>query len=725
MSDDRDTYRGELDDPFGIRAIGSSSASGNRVLKHGDTFAVLDRGGDIPFDDPSVHGLFHAGTRFLSGFELRLQREPLLLLSSGVSDENVLTVDLTNADVQDDDHDVPHGTLHVLRKKLLWDGACYERWRVENFGPRPVDLELELSWSADFSDVFELRGMSRPARGKMREPVVRDTATELAYDGLDGVRRTTCIEIAPPPERLDGGRARFRFHLESRQCQDVEITVTCRVGDEPRPVLVGFDRAVTEARTALATYRRASCRVDSSNPRFDAWLHRSDADLWLMATETAHGPFPYAGIPWYSTPFGRDSIITALLAGWVKPDAGRGVLRYLAAHQAEELDDARDAEPGKIFHEFRLGEMAELREVPFGRYYGSVDSTPLFLMLADAYHESTGDLDLVEALWPNLLRAIAWMERHGDHDGDGFLEYGTRAGGGLVQQGWKDSHDSVFHADGAPAEGPIALAEVQGYAYAAFRAGARLSQLLGHGREAERLSACADTLADRFDAAFWCEDLQTFALALDGRKRQCRVRTSNAGHCLYTGIARPERARAIADGLLARDMFSGWGIRTLSTRERHYNPLSYHNGSVWPHDNAIIGLGLARYDLKGHAARVLEAIFEGSQLVAHHRTPELYCGFERRSGQGPTLYPVACAPQAWAAASVFGLLRAVLGLRVQADPPRLTFDRPVLPRFLDEIVLDGLIVGSERVTVRLHRYPDDVGVNVARRTGPVAVTVVK
>jgi glycogen debranching enzyme len=686
------------------------------VLMRDDTSVVADRQGNLVARSGGRHGLYHEGTRFLSGCQLSVYGLRPLLLSSGVRDDAALVfVHETNPDVRRDGRPLlPHDTLHVLRQLSLEPGRCRIEIAVRSYAAEPIECELQLALAADFADVFEVRGARRAQRGDLHEPQVGAGRICFGYRGLDARVRETRVEL-PAPARIEAGRARVRLSLAPGATETFELRVECRVGAAaPARRRV---RALDEAKESLP-------RITSTSRSLDAWLRNARADLHMLTAQTEHGPYPYAGVPWFATPFGRDGLVTALQTLWWDPELSRGVLRFLAANQCDADRPDVDGEPGKILHELRCGEMAACGEIPFGCYYGSVDATPLFVMLAAAHHERTGDDETLRALWPHLERALAWIEGPGDRDGDGFLEYQRRSAQGLLNQGWKDSRDSVMHADGSLAPGPIALCEVQGYAYAARVGLARLARHLGDAALGSRLEADAAALRERFGAAFWCEELGSYALALDGDKRPCRVRASNAGHALWSGIARPDHAAAVARTLLSPGHWSGWGVRTLATGEPRYNPISYHNGSVWPHDNAIAAAGLARYGEREAAQAIFTAMLDASRTFERARLPELFCGFERAPGETPTLYPVACAPQAWSCGAVFQLLEVSLGLRVDAARLQVQLTSPRLPPFVGEVEILGLRVGSGTIDLRVERngtsaaYP-----RVLRRSGPVELVI--
>jgi glycogen debranching enzyme len=578
-------------------------------------------------------------------------------------------------------------------------------------------------FGADFRDVFEVRGVHRQVRGTREPPLLEPQAVTLRYRGLDGCQRLTHIELSPAPRRLTGARAEYSLLLAPGESTHIDLCAGFGVDDTPP--LVDFDRALESVTATSAARMSRGTQLLSSNQRFEAWIDRSRSDLQMMITDTPHGPYPYAGVPWFSTPFGRDGIITASQLLWIDPELARGVMSYLAHTQAKELDPERDAEPGKIIHEVRGGEMAALGEIPFGRYYGSVDATPLFVMLAADYWRRTADRAALTAIWPHVVHALEWIDDFGDVDGDGFVEYAPRSNGGLVVQAWKDSHDAVSHADGSLAEAPVAMCEVQGYVYAARRGGAELARVLGCDSLAHDLDVAADNLRDQFERAFWSERLRTYVLALDRDKRPCEVRASNAGHLLWTGIVDTHRAALVVDALFSPDTFTGWGLRTLDASASRFNPISYHNGSVWPHDNAIMAMGLSRYGFKEQCTALLAALFEASHWFELGRTPELFCGFARQPAQGPTAYPVACAPQAWAAGAVFWLVQACLGLCIDAPSRRIVLDRPRLPESIGDLTIRDLYVGDAHVDLVCQRRGNDVGVQLSHREGDIEIAAIK
>jgi glycogen debranching enzyme len=694
-----------------------------RALKYGDTFVVFDGRGDIGTSSDGSSGLFHMDTRHLSRLELLVNERPPLLLGSNLRDDNsAFSVDLTNPDLMDGQSIVlEKDRVHILRTIFLWRDTAYQRLAVRNYSDRAVDLRLSMLFANDFADIFEVRGAHRERRGTATAKIHSEDRVLLAYRGLDAKIRRTALNFDPRPDQLATDAAVYDLHLAPGEMRPIFLAVSCeRTDSRPVPFLRGL--AATGREMRESTRDRTS--VETSNQRFNEILCRSAADLAMLMTETPQGRYPYAGIPWYSTTFGRDGLITALQMLWWSPEVARGVLRRLAAYQAKTTDPLADAQPGKILHEMRGGEMAALREVPFGLYYGSVDSTPLFVLLAGLYLERTADTETIVELWPAIEAALAWIDGPGDPDGDGFVEYKSATDQGLANQGWKDSHDAIFHADGRLAEGAIALVEVQGYVYAAKRMAARCARRLGRDVTADNLEAEASRLAGRFEAAFWCPEIETYALALDGAKRRCEVRTSNAGQVLFTGIAAPDRAARVAKGLLQPRFFSGWGIRTVARGEARFNPMSYHNGSVWPHDNALIALGLARYQSKRSIETLFTGLFHAATYMDHRRLPEVFCGFQRHSGQGPTLYPVACSPQAWASATPFTLLEAALGLEFDLFKGEIRLRNPRLPEFLEEVTLRDLRIGSSSVDLRVRRYNDTVLLNTPRISGDIQVSIV-
>jgi glycogen debranching enzyme len=711
-------------DQYYISAAESAPAEKSLILKQGHTFAVVNRFGNIDSDSRHEEGIYHRGTRFLSRLNLTLMGGRPLLLSSTVRRDNVLLgADLTNPDIYFGQNLIlPRGTLHIRRSTFIWNCCYYERIRIHNYGSLAADVPLALSFRADYADIFEVRGQQRPEHGEVLAAERSSNRLIFRYRGLDQVERRTVIEFPQSPQAISESEARFAVRLEPRDEVAIDFRVGCHI-DSDAALRIDFDQAITAATRNANSMHELDSSIKFSGGQFDQWVARCRADLKMMLTSTAQGIYPYAGIPWFCTPFGRDGIITALECLWIAPQIAQGVLSYLSATQATTVSASQDAEPGKILHEARDGEMAALGEVPFRLYYGSVDSTPLFLMLAAAYFERTGDRGFLSRIWPSVERALQWIDLYGDADGDGFVEYDRRSSGGLVQQGWKDSNDSVFHADGRLAVGPIALCEVQGYVYAAKCGIGRVAKALDRIEIAAKLLDDADLLKQKFDSAFWCEDIGTYALALDGEKQQCKVRTSNAGHCLYTEIAQSPKAERIADQLAGDAFYSGWGIRTLGQNEARYNPMSYHNGSVWPHDNALVAAGFAKYGRSDLAAKVLSSMLAVANFIEDRRLPELFCGFPRRSGKAPTSYPIACSPQTWAAAAVFQLLQACLGLTIDGKEHKIILNNPALPEELDRLNIRDLAIADAIVDLTIFRHDDAVAVTLFRKVGHVEAIV--
>ena len=710
---------------FAVSASSSLSELKPLVLKHGNAFGVFDSKGDAISTPGGTEGVYYCDTRHLSHFVITLNdRRPIVLSSTLRDDNTTLTCDPANPNLVEGQALVDHDLIHIRRTRFLWKASCFERLRVRNFDLQARSLRLAIGFAADFADLFEVRGMVREKRGQVHEPEIGDGRTTLSYTGLDHRRRSTTLRFDPAPEALTVNQAVFNLHLAPRETRSIFVEIDCRQGDSPAPPVRAYFTSLRDAGRELRSKSSRAASIVTSNDTFNEAARRAIADLYMLTTEVSEGLYPYAGIPWFSTVFGRDGLITALMMLWVDPAVTRGVLGHLAATQATEIDPAVDAEPGKILHEARQGEMADLREVPFRRYYGSVDSTPLFVMLAGEYLARIDDVETCRRLWPAIEAALSWIETYGDQDGDGLVEYRRRTVQGLANQGWKDSYDAIFHRDGSLAQGPIALAEVQAYVFAAWKSAERILRRLGQPAQAAAYGAKGEELRARFDELFFDAELGSYVLALDGEKKPCRVRASNAGHALFAGVALPERAGPVAQALMGSSSFCGWGIRTVASGEARYNPMSYHNGSVWPHDTALIAAGFARYGRREDTARLFESLFAASTYVDLRRLPELICGFPRQRSRGPTFYPVACIPQAWAAAAPLYLLQPCLGLSFEAEANRIIFRRPVLPQFLNEITLTGLRLPAGKVNVQVRRAHRDFVVDVLDRAAAIEVVTI-
>ncbi|MDX8445241.1 amylo-alpha-1,6-glucosidase [Mesorhizobium captivum] len=679
------------------------------ALKQGDCFAVTDAYGDIR---GAGDGFFRDDTRVLSEFRLTVGGRPMSLLGASLSQDNVLfTSNLTNLPIQSAaGRDIPQGAIHIERVRLIWQDRLFDRITLSNYSREHSTIAVSLHFAADFRDMFEVRGSTRPKRGTVHVAKTDKASVLLGYDGLDGLPRLSVISFSQAPDRLSDNRADFLIAVTKRSSKVLYVEVGPEVADIP-----GRDRfraAAARARFGMRAKRRHGATVHSSGRVFNDWVERARADVALLTTELSTGPYPYAGIPWFSTAFGRDGVISGLQMLWLNPGLARGVLAFLAEHQATETSPFIDSQPGKIMHETRKGEMAALRELPFGRYYGGVDTTPLYIHLACAYADRTGDVGFIDTLWPSLKAAAEWMEEASR--ATGFVTYQRAAESGLANQGWKDSIDSVFHADGRIPKGPIALVEVQGYVFAAYRGLAALARRRGEFADAEHWENRAEEMRLAVERDFWIEDLNFYALAIDGEGQPCKVRTSNAGHLLFVGLPQPERAKMVADQLLSAPFHSGWGLRTLADDAIFFNPMSYHNGSIWPHDTALCGVGLARYGERESVVRLMSGTFE-SAVHFNMRLPELFCGFTRAPGEAPIAYPVACLPQAWSAGSTFMLMQACLGLEIDGWEGELHITRPRLPAGIDTLTLRHLSVGDKSVDLTFQRVGDRVVAFLADR----------
>jgi glycogen debranching enzyme len=718
----------KLGSDYYVLASSLASRRTSRVLANGRSFAVFDAAGDIIDSPVEALGFFNRDTRHLSRFEMLIAgAEPYFLNSYLSEDRSQFRATLTNADLGERGSAafLPRNSIRVDRGWVLDDAALCHRVMLRSYVRAPVEIELDFFYRVDFADVFEVRGLHRKRRGHPLNSTVDGQRVEIRYMGLDHAARSTEISFDAAPTAIDEQGAVFVVRLEPGERRKIECRITASSHSHLRRADRGAEHfaAALETRQAeLASFRAGWAGIAASNSQFASMIRHAAADLTSIITQADDGgAFIMAGVPWFATLFGRDSIITALSILPFHPEVATRTLRTLARLQGSTINEARDEQPGKIVHEIRNGEMAATGEIPFGRYYGSVDSTPLFLWLYGRVVESRGDLALAAELWPNVARAIEWIENWGDRDRDGYVKYFRETPRGLANQGWKDSDDAISHHDGDLARPPIALAEVQGYVYAACTSVAPIALRLGHPEIAEPLLKRAEDLKRSFERDFWLEREGIIALALDAHGRPCRVMASNGAHCLATGIIDGERGAMMSRRLLADDMYSGWGIRTLSRNEKRYNPMSYHNGSVWPHDNAFAALGLAQAGDHAGVVKVLEGLFDASVQFNSASLPELFCGFRREAGLGPVPYPVACYPQAWSAASIFMILQAMLGMRVNGFERRVVFGTHLIPSWLDWMSIDGLKVGDGRISFVLRRSQSGAAIEVKEKSAGLRV----
>lgn len=696
------------------------------TIKEDDQFVYCNMQGNIPADNTSGLGFYTADTRFLSCWELLLNgREPILLSTSAQRDY-MAHIELTNADIREGEElKIPQETINIRRLRVLSDGLL-ERVRIKNYNPVTVNLRVELAFFADFADMFEVRGLRRVERGQLFQPKLNTDTVTLAYLGQDEVWRQTRIHFSREPDwhRFELNRIiiGYDIELEPNGREVLNFNVQPVIG-ETKKGMPSFNQAISTQRRSYEKWERACTFIHTDNELFNSVIERGRNDIRGLMTSSPEGSIISAGIPWYVAPFGRDSLITAMQTMALNTVPARNTLDILAHFQGREVDSWRDEEPGKIMHEYRRGELAGLGEIPHTPYYGSVDSTPLFLLVLSEYYKWTGDIVFVRKHRETILAALEWIDKYGDVDGDGFVEYQRKSRRGLINQGWKDSHNAIAHANGDLARGPIALVEVQAYVYYAKKRIGKVFRDLGEDAIAYELETSAAALKTLFNEKFWMEEEGFYALALDGDKAQVGTITSNVGQCLWSGIVDEDKAAAVARKLLDPAMFSGWGIRTASKNAKIYNPMSYHNGSIWPHDNAIIARGLKRYGRTKEAEFVATGLFDAAIHHDYFRLPELFCGFTRRGNNWPVEYPVACSPQAWAAGAIFMILQSILGLTPDAPNNILFVNNPTLPVWLNKVGFSNLQIGASRINISFNRQEGVTSFTVPKKEGKLRIVM--
>lgn len=700
------------------------------TLIDGRTFLASTVAGNImPPGAPDV-GFFSSDTRFLSQLELKVGGQAMILLSSSTERTYASQIEMTMKTVSDENTiEVPESSIHLRREQVLADNNLFDSLGFENFSEREQTLLVEITLDADFMDIFQVRGIVRGRCGQYFKPVIKSDSMAFVYQGLDNVERVTTIHFAPEPAEIVDHTARWNVRLPPFTRAELLLCISPRVQPPEAPGIgeaeiqqcksgppamahSGYAHLLQQRREAFDAWQKDSTSFRSSNQVFDRILMNNIGDIHaLQIPEHGHSIIA-AGIPWFDTIFGRDSLIAAYQTLMLNPLLAADTLRVLAKYQGTQVNDLRDEEPGKILHEHRSGEMSREREVPFGHYYGSVDATPLYLLVFTSVLDWLGDPELYIELMPAAQAALDWIDKHGDLDGDGLVEFQRRAPSGLLNQGWKDSGDANAFSDGTLAEAPIALIEVQGYVYAAKRRMALLLERLGDYEHSGQLKKEAGELRARIEQAFWMPDRQYYAMALDRNKRQLDVISSNPGHLLFTGAIPHERAENVAQTCMREGLNSGWGVRTLSQKEKLFNPMSYHRGSIWPHDNSLIVHGLARSGFKKRAGQICSNLYEAALNFRDYRLPELFCGVQRRPYDVPVEYPVSCSPQAWASGSMLLMLSSLLGLHPLAQSRELQITDPALPPFLDWLHIRNLRVGNSRVSLEFSQHEGRTFCNV-------------
>ncbi|MBM7839641.1 glycogen debranching enzyme [Alkalihalobacillus xiaoxiensis] len=691
-----------------------------RVIKENDLFLLTDKHGNIPKDHPYGPGLYAKDTRFLSQFELKINgKEPILLTSSG-GDNYMASMKLTNPHIEENGEvELWRESVELERKRFIFDGVCYEEIIAKSYAPKPIHFNVSLHLDADFIDMFLIRGFQSGNTGERQATEVSDAKLVFHYNGADGLARATHISWNEQPTTITENSVAYGVELNHGESKHLVFAVAPGWNHE-EPHVKEHGEALSGLLAQYENWNRSNPIVTSDRKDVVRLFERGLADLNVLQTDIGRGPMPVAGLPWFAVPFGRDSLIASLQALPFKPHLAKATLKTMAVYQGTKVDPWRDEQPGKIMHELRQGELAKTNQVPFTPYYGTVDATPLFLILLVEYVKTTGDLALLTELEGTVEGALMWIDEYGDLDGDGFVEYHQESSKGIANQGWKDSADSIVHRTGDFAETPIALAEVQGYVYQAKKGLSELFTETGKEEKAVQLNQEAETLKGKFEQAFWMPEQQFYAVALDKEKKQVGTLTTNPGHVLMSEMLQADRALHVSDAFVTEAFFSGYGIRTMAEGEAAYNPMSYHDGSIWPHDNSMILLGMSKLGHQAQAGVVIEGLLKAAGDFEYDRLPELFCGYNDQQPVVP--YPVACSPQAWAAGTSLVFIQSMLGLTTNVLKKEVIV-RPALIAEMNELHVRNIPVGKGLLEVKVTRQQNDFKVEILSNTTGLEIDI--
>ncbi|MFF2754743.1 glycogen debranching N-terminal domain-containing protein [Psychrobacillus sp. NPDC058041] len=687
-----------------------------RVIKENDLFFLTDVKGNIPENHYYGMGLYTKDTRFLSKLDLKINGEEPILLTSDAAENYMAKILLTNPHMENDEGLILwRESVEIERTRFIYEDVLYESIKVKNYFPKPISFTISVQMDVDFSDMFIVRGFQTGTIGHRTGQTVGSHSLSYHYIGADEVKRSTRVSWDKDTKNVsDQGVITFEFHLDHEEEETFTLMIQPQIGEASHQEIMDPNQAVKLLENSYSQWNNKITKVETDYLPLQRLIDRGIGDLRVLLTDLGYGQFPVAGLPWFGVPFGRDSLIAALQMLPFYPEVAKGTLLTLAAKQGKKVDPFRDEQPGKIMHEIRFGELAETGQIPFSPYFGTVDATPLFLVLLTEYVKWTGDFEIVKQLKESIDAALNWIDQYGDRDGDGFVEYYQEASKGIANQGWKDSSDSIVHRNGDYAEAPIALSEVQGYVYHAKMGLASIYDKLGNDDTALNLRTEAERLRERFEQAFWMDDKQFYAIALDKEKEQVGTITSNPGHVLFSSMLRKDRARAVVETLVSDKMFSGFGIRTMGEGESGYNPMSYHDGSIWPHDNSMVLLGMSKLGYKNDVNVVINGLVKAAESFEYDRLPELFCGYGKERGR-PVKYPVACSPQAWAAGTPLVFIQSLLGLFPNSLQKEIHLS-PNLLENMDLLKVENISIGNGILSIRVNRNEEHIHVEVLENT---------